>query len=122
MTEHSDAGLEACFELDPSRQRIADSAFGELHMPECVRLRLAGGLLLELGDMRAFRDHDDAEELALAAPPIQMADDIAQRERELGDDDQVGAAAHAAEKAHPPAIPTHHLTHHHPLLSRLTRV
>src|SRR5260370_10811077 len=69
MTEHSDAGLEACFELDPPRQRIADSALGELDMPERVRLRLAGGLLLELGDMRAFRDHDDAEELALAAAP-----------------------------------------------------
>jgi cell division septation protein DedD len=29
--------------------------------------------------MRAFRDHDDAEELALAAAPVQVTDDVAQR-------------------------------------------
>src|SRR2546422_6479755 len=70
VAEHGHAGLEACLALDRARQQIADAALGQPDVAERILLRLAAGLALQLGDARALGDHDDAEELAFATPPV----------------------------------------------------
>ena len=96
MAEDRDPRFEPGLALDQPGQRIADAALGELHVAERIGFRGGAGLVLELRDVSTFRDDDDAEELALATPAVKMADDVAEGQRELGDDDQVGAAGDPA--------------------------
>src|SRR5260370_42539239 len=101
MAERGNPRLEAGLSLDHARQRVAYPALGELDVAERICLPGSTGLLLELRDVGAFGDHDDAEELAFPAAPVEMPDDVPQRERELGNDDQVSSAGHPAEERHP---------------------
>src|SRR5260370_971217 len=64
MPEHRHAGLKSRLPLDIPGEQAADSPLDKPHVPESVLLGLAPALRLELWDLRALRDHDDAEELA----------------------------------------------------------
>jgi hypothetical protein len=91
VTQHRDPGLEAGLVLDGAGQDVADAALGQSGVAERVLLGLAPLLLFELGDVRALGDDDDAEKLALTAAAVEVGGDIGERDRELRDDDQVGA-------------------------------
>src|SRR2546430_6927918 len=91
MPEHGHPRLETGLALDPAREQVAESALREPDVAECVLLLLAAHLSFQLGDVGAFRDDDDAEELALAATAIEVGDHLGEGNLELGDDDQVCA-------------------------------
>src|SRR5438034_644902 len=81
-------------------------------VPERILLRLAAKLSLQLCDARPLGDHDDAEELALSAPAVEVRDDLGEGKLELGDDDEVGAAGHTTHQRYPAGVPAHDLDHH----------
>src|SRR5690348_15286080 len=98
MAEHRDARLEPGLAFDVRRQQVADAALGEADVPERVLVALAPTVPIELRDVRPFGHDDDAEEPALSAAPVEMRGDLGQADRELGNDDQVGAAGDAAHE------------------------
>ena len=116
MPQDRDPGLEAGVALDRAGENVADSALGEPDVPERVLLRLAAQLALQLGNVCAFGDDDDAEELALAAAAVEVGDDVRQRDLVLRDDDQVGAACDSAHQSHPTRVAAHDLHHHHAMV------
>src|SRR6266481_9372369 len=92
VPEDRHAGLEAGLALDVAGEQIADSTLGEPDVAEGVLLGLPTGLGLQLWDLRALRDDDDAEQLAFTPAPVEVGDDLPQGDLELWDEDQVSAA------------------------------
>ena len=72
--------------------------------------------------MRALGDDDDAEKLAVAPSPVEVADHLLEGELELGDDDEVGAARKASHQGDPARVPAHHLDDHHAMVCGCCRV
>jgi hypothetical protein len=116
MPKHGHARLEAGFALHVAGEKVADSALGKPDVSESVLLRLPLALSFELGDPRAFRDHDDAEQLSLPAPAVQVRDHLLERDLELRDEDQVGPAGDAPHHSDPARVTTHDLDHHHAMV------
>src|SRR5260370_33148962 len=101
VAEDGHASLESSLTLHQPRQRIADAALGQPYVAERIRVGRTTRLVLELGDVCTFSDHDDAEQLAFPAAPVEVADDILECQRELRNDDHVGAACQPAGERHP---------------------
>src|SRR5207248_10518889 len=98
VTEYRDPRAGARLALDGAGEDVADSSLGQPDVTERILLRLAAKLSLQLCDARPLGDHDDAEELALSAPAVEVRDDLGEGELELGDDDEVGAAGHTTHQ------------------------
>ena len=112
MAQHCHPGLEAGVALDPTRQGIADTALGELHVAERIGFLCTSRLRFELGDVSAFGDDDDAEQLAVAATPVQVADHLLESHLEFRDHDEVSAAGKASDERDPSGVSTHDLDDH----------
>src|SRR5258708_37763870 len=113
MAEDCHSRLKSCLALDVPGEPVADASLREADVAEGVLLALAGGLRFQLRDLRAFRDDDDAEQLAFSPASVQVCDDLVQADLELGDEDQARAARKTAHQPHPTGLATHDLPHHH---------
>src|SRR5437773_5088637 len=109
VSEHGHPSFETGLVLDRARKNVADAALGEPDVAEGILFRISALLPLELGNMRAFGDDDDAEQLALPAPAIEMGDHLGEADLKLGNDDEVGAAGDPTHQRHPPRLSSHGL-------------
>src|SRR5438093_8936990 len=116
VTEHGDPRLEAGVTLDGAGEDVADSSLRQPDVTERILLRLAPKLSLLLRDARPLGDHDDAEELALSAPAVEVRDDLGEGTLELGDDEEVGAAGHTTHHRYPAGVAAHDPDHPYPML------
>src|SRR5260370_32313789 len=112
MAEDCHSRLESCLALDVSGEQVADASLREADVAEGVLLALAGGLRFQLGDLRAFRDDDDAEQLAFSPASVQVGDTPAKPTPDPGIKIKSAAAANTALRPNPPAVPTHNSAHH----------
>src|ERR1700682_2551208 len=87
-------------------------------MTEGILRRPAVRAGLELGDLRALRDDDDAEQLALAPSPVQVPDDVRQALRKLRNDDEVRSAGQAPSERNPSGVTAHDLHDHDAMVCR----
>src|SRR5690348_5488237 len=79
VTKDRDAGLESGLAFDAAREQVADATLRQPDVTEGILLGLAAQLSLELRDVGALGDDDDAEQLAFAAPAVQVRDDVRDR-------------------------------------------
>src|SRR5450759_24189 len=107
-------GLHPTDRLDLRRYKCADPAENGI----AARGRPADHLAV--GQVRALRDHDDAELLAGLASLLDPPDDGLVGEIYLGDQDDVTAPGYARHQSYPTRVAPHHLEHHDPVV-RLRR-
>src|SRR5258708_14846494 len=113
MPEHGDSCFNTGVPVDAAGEHVADAALGQPDVAERIFRSLPLRVFLELWNVRTLGDDDDAEQLALASPAVEVSDHLGKGYLELGDDDQVGAARNAALQRHPSGVSAHHLNDHH---------
>ena len=108
VAEDGHARLEAGRLLDLLAEPVADAALREQLVAELVDL----ALFLGSRELAALADDDDREVLAARVPAADLARDLVEVDRPLGDQDHVGAAGDAAVHRDPAGVPAHHLDDH----------
>src|SRR5204863_4744331 len=118
VPQYRHARLEPGALLDLPAEDVADAAEGDV--PELVgRARLRAdepALAVLVAQLVAFADDDDREALAARVPAAQLVARGLDRQRLLGDQDDVGPAGDAAHHCDPAGVPAHHLDDHDPVV------
>src|SRR6476661_296160 len=109
MTQHQGASLLSRVVLDRAGNLTADTAQA-VRSPGSATLHQLDGAVLEA---RTFRHYHDAEVTAGRFPTANFAADLFHVERNLRNENDVGAAGKSAIQRNPSRVAAHQLDHHH---------
>src|SRR5207237_1665280 len=118
VAEHGHARLVAGALLDLARERRADTALRQAHVPELVDVAGVTGAL----ELVPLGHDDDGEVLPALVAPADVVARLVDRDRLLGDQDHVRTAGDPAHHGNPTGVAPHHLDDHHAVVRLGRRV